>query len=235
MVWIRIAIVCLVTTVGLSGLSRAHADVLYYNDFSTSPFVSPATWFGAQHGVQSNQASWSGSTTQFIGYTVVQRAGINFFTTALSIPVGNLTSVAVDTRPATFNQGGPDRLIVKIGSDWYVSDQQAPTNSTGDWVRETFDPTLTFKLAVLDCGTPSGAVCTPNTTTGPSINLPSGIVSAIGVQANWSGQNNPSSSYVLRYDNFEVDGYPLPEPATLTVLGVGAAGLGWARRRRRLA
>ncbi|MFO1023749.1 MAG: PEP-CTERM sorting domain-containing protein [Acetobacteraceae bacterium] len=208
----------------------ASAGIIYSNDFSTDPFISPATWFGAQHGVQSNQASWSGAGTQFIGYTPVQRARINFFTNVINVPVGNVSLISVDTRPATFNQGGPDRLIILVDGIWYISDYVAPTNTTGTWVTETFDLTGTFKLAVLDCG--SGSVCTPNTTTGPSISLPAGAVTAIGVQANWSGENSPSRGYVLRYDNFVVEGTPVPEPASLAVLGVAVATIGLVRRRK---
>lgn len=230
MAYIRSTVGGVAVAACLAVVTPAYADVIYSNDFSTSPFVSPATWFGAQHGVQSNQASWSGAVTQFIGYTPVQRAGINFFTNAINVPVGNISLVSVDTRPATYNQGGPDRLLILVDGTWYISDYVAPINNTGNWVTETFDLTGTFKLAVLDCG--GGSVCTPNTTTGPSISLPAGAVTAIGVQANWSGQNNPSSGYVLRYDNFVVEGTPVPEPASLAVLGLAALGLTAARRVR---
>lgn len=199
---------------------------------TTALFAGGCSWYGAQHGVSgpSSTMAWNGGAGAdgapgFVGYSPTTRAGVTLVTDSISVRFADLHKVEVDTRHASnpANPAGLNHLALFSGGQWYVSATGFVGNGT-TWQH------LTFDLSTLQFAPYSTDGILPNVATGPATVLPSDLqITQMGVFVVWSGQNNPNSGFVLRFDNFAVT---VPEPATLAVLGFGLMGLAAARWRR---
>lgn len=120
-----------------------------------------------------------------------------------------------------------DRVAIRIGSDWYVSTQTfAQTNAVGaagDFKTKAELKTFTFSTNASDWQI-------LNFTSGTSMSLgsvlssdlPAGDITAFGLYTNYKTKT-------FRFDTYEIQADPIPEPAALGLLGLG--GLSLLRRR----
>jgi hypothetical protein len=145
------------------------------------------------------------------------------YTNEYLIQSAQLESIVWDTRDSTGGGvGNQEHLAFLIGDDWYISDQFW-INTTNMWTTVSVDLVdLTFFVRSFDGTTlPGGGL----PATSPNIAmLPDADIRAFGVW--WDGPKNKTS----RIDNFTLNGR-VPAPATLALLGLGLAAIGYQRKR----
>jgi hypothetical protein len=233
--------------------TQAGAYTIISNDFSTNPFATTRTmsnflggsldWYGAQHGVpgDSRTMAWrdspgAGGANGFIGYSPATRYFVSLITRLPGGPLnfGALDTLSADTRNASWWPAGLVRAAIHTGGaggTWYVSTTGVSGNSaTADWVPVSFD----LQALQYQSYTNNGNLPNPQLNgsgKGPTVSLASSLqVDWVGLFVDFSGQNDPNRSDVLRFDNFKLTAVPVPVPASLALLGMGLLGLAAVRR-----
>jgi hypothetical protein len=148
-----------------------------------------------------------------------------------------------------WNQGdgnAADQLspAVRVGSQWYVANERFTTSATAlvDFWTVSVPKQFTFTRdaaawstlnfnGTFDAATDVGADSTAGMSIGTPLtaDLPAGTINAFGIFS--LDPNTPFGN--RRFDTFTIEGTPIPEPASASVVAIGC-GLLLARRRARL-
>ena len=160
------------------------------------------------------------------------------WTPEYSVDPANYSNLTFSWYAANANAGDQMKLAVRVGSQWYASNTTFTTAAlslanfttlaeqkqlvynpaAANWLTLNFDGT--FDPAT-DTGTDSSVALSTGAAPGSDL---SGTITAWGVYF-------PTALGTRRFDTFQIDGTPVPEPAACALLLIAGMGLIQIRRR----
>lgn len=177
--------------------------------------------------------------------------GLHFFLTGAGEPVLSYTpeytldpslylpgSIQFSWYEANANDADTMRLVVQVGGQWYANTATHATAPLGlsafptsaELKQVTYDPAAANWLELSFDGSYTGGV---NGTDGTVLSLGGAAGADLSGQVTAFGLLVEGAAGTRRFDTFQIDATPIPEPATAGLVLVAAAGLGFVARRRR--
>jgi PEP-CTERM motif len=176
--------------------------------------------------------------------------GIHFFLTGAGAPVLSFTpeytvdptlylpgSIQFSWYQGDANAADTMRLVVRVGGQWYANASTFSTTamslgnfpSMAELKQVTYNPAAANWLNLNFDGVYTGGA---NGTDGTVLSLGAAAASDLSGSITAFGLLVEGAAGTRRFDTFQIDATRIPEPATIGLVLVAAAGLGLAARRR---